>query len=243
MSKIVCEARASDHPRIEVSRCSTTLPYPPIHACGAPYVVRGRFVSTPAVTDEALMIRFQRGEKEAFRHLVKRHQTPLYNFALRQTRLPALAEDIVQDAFVRVVQSAQDFKHEAKFSTWLYTITRNLCIDQLRKHALRKHPSLDQTQGEEEGPTLGEQTADTRASVEREATGTELQGRITRAVSVLPEDQREVFLLREVSNLPFKEIAEITGVPENTVKSRMRYALERLQEALAEYEDLAKALK
>ena len=59
----------------------------------------------------------------------------------------------------------------------------------------------------------------------------------------LPDDQREVFLMREVANLPFKEIAEITNVPENTVKSRMRYALERLQEALAEYEDYARALR
>ena len=67
--------------------------------------------------------------------------------------------------------------------------------------------------------------------------------RIARAVDTLPDEQREVFLMREIANLPFKEIAEITGVPENTVKSRMRYALERLQEALAEYEDYARALR
>jgi RNA polymerase sigma-70 factor (ECF subfamily) len=66
---------------------------------------------------------------------------------------------------------------------------------------------------------------------------------IARAVAKLPDDQREVFLMREVANLPFKEIAEITGVPENTVKSRMRYALERLQEALGAYEDYARALR
>jgi RNA polymerase sigma-70 factor (ECF subfamily) len=146
---------------------------------------------------------------------------------------------------VRVVQNAAEFKHEARFTTWLYTITRNLCIDQLRKRALRKHASLDEARrGEEgDGPTLGEQTADARASVEREATGTELKERIAKAVETLPDEQREVFLMREVSNLPFKEIAEITGVPENTVKSRMRYALERLQQALSEYEEYARALR
>jgi len=151
----------------------------------------------------------------------------------------------VQDAFVRVVQSAAEFKHEARFTTWVYTITRNLCIDQLRKRALRKHPSLDQGKpGEEgDGPTLGEQTADVRASVEREATGAELKERIAKAVEALPEEQREVFLMREVANLPFKEIAEVTGVPENTVKSRMRYALERLQQALSEYEEYSRALR
>lgn len=194
--------------------------------------------------DEALMLRYQQGDRVAFSALVKRHQSPLYNFALRQVRVPELAQDIVQETFVRVVQKATEFKHEARFTTWVYTITRNLCIDHIRKRALRKHPSLDQSHGEEgEGPTLGEQTADPRASVEREATGTELKARILRAVDKLPDDQREVFLMREVSNLPFKEIADITGVPENTVKSRMRYALERLQEALAEYEDYARALR
>ena len=194
--------------------------------------------------DEALMLRYQQGDRAAFAALVRRHQSPLFNFALRQVRTPELAQDIVQETFVRVVQKATDFKHEARFTTWVYTITRNLCIDHLRKGALRKHPSLDESRGEEgEGPTLGEQTADPRASVEREATGTELKARILRAVDKLPDDQREVFLMREVSNLPFKEIADITGVPENTVKSRMRYALERLQEALAEYEDYARALR
>ena len=144
-----------------------------------------------------------------------------------------------------VVQHAASFQHEARFTTWLYQITRNLCIDAMRKRALRKHASLDENrQGEDgDGPTLGEQTADVRASVEREATGTELKERIAKAVDLLPDDQREVFLLREVANLPFKEIAEITEVPENTVKSRMRYALERLQQALSEYEEYARALR
>jgi RNA polymerase sigma-70 factor (ECF subfamily) len=90
---------------------------------------------------------------------------------------------------------------------------------------------------------LGEQTADPRASVEREATGGELKERIAKAVDGLPDEQREVFLMREIANLPFKEIAEVTGVPENTVKSRMRYALERLQETLNEYEEYARALR
>lgn len=203
-----------------------------------------RPLRSPDPPDETLMLRFQSGDRAAFAQLVRRHQGPLYNFALRQVRTPQVAEDVVQEAFVRVVQSAADFKHEARFTTWVYTITRNLCIDQLRKKALRKHPSLDETKGEGgEGPTLGEQTADPRASVERAATGTELKERIALAVDKLPDEQREVFLMREVANLPFKEIAEITGVPENTVKSRMRYALERLQEALAEYEDYARALR
>ena len=193
------------------------------------------------------MMRFQGGDRDAFAALVRRHKTAVYNFILRQIRLPSVAEDLVQDVFVKVVQSAADFKHEARFSTWTYAIARNVCIDHLRKMSLRRHPSLDQraSPDETEGPTLGERIADSRpnASVERTAIGAELGQTIARAVEDLPPDQREVFLLREIANLPFKEIAEVTGVPENTVKSRMRYALERLQLALSEYEDYARALR
>jgi RNA polymerase sigma-70 factor, ECF subfamily len=196
-------------------------------------------------TDESLMIRFQSGDRAAFTVLVRRHQGPLFNFALRYLRSSPVAEEVVQDAFVRVVQNAAEFKHEARFSTWLYTITRNLCIDQTRKRALRRHPSLDEPKKAEEGdgPTLGEQTADGKASVERAVVSLEIRERVAGAIDALPEEQREVFLMREVSNLPFKEIAEIVGVSENTVKSRMRYALERLQEALSEFEEYARALR
>jgi RNA polymerase sigma-70 factor (ECF subfamily) len=195
------------------------------------------------LSDEDLMVRYQRGERQAFVVLVRRHQQVLYNFALRQLRAPSAAEDVVQEAFVRVVQNATEFKHESRFLTWAFTIVRNLCIDQARKNALRKHPSLDESRGTSEGPTLGEQLPDPKASTERNATDAELRVRIQKAVDTLPEEQREVFLLREISSLPFKEIAEITGVAENTVKSRMRYALERLQQALEEYEEYARALR
>jgi len=200
------------------------------------------------VTDEALMLRYQGGDRSAFATLVRRHKTPIYNFILRQIRSNPVAEDLTQDVFVRVVQSAADFRHSARFSTWVYTIARNLCIDQLRKAQLRRHPSLDQPSGQagqDDGPTLGEKMADAHPDriVDRAAIGRQMSEHIQRAVEELPDDQREVFLLREVGNIPFKEIATMIGVPENTVKSRMRYALERLQRALCEYEDYAKALK
>ena len=192
------------------------------------------------------MMRFQAGDRAAFAALVTRHKKAFYNFVLRLVRSPSAAEDLVQDVFVKVVQSAADFKHESKFSTWAYTIARNICIDHLRKMSLRQHPSLDQARGDSpDGPTLLDRTADAHpsASAERTAIGAQVAQRIVRCVEELPQEQREVFLLREVGNLPFKDIAQITGVPENTVKSRMRYALERLQESLSEYEDYARALR
>jgi len=197
-------------------------------------------------TDEMLMVRYQRGERKAFVELVRRHNRPIYNFALRQLRVPSLAEDVTQDVFMRLVQNAADFKHEARFLTWLYTIARNLCIDQLRKLSHRRHASLDQpTSGEADAPPLVESVSDPNplASADRRALSAEVGVSIVRAVDSLPDDQREVFLLREVANLPFRDIAEITGVGENTVKSRMRYALDRLKEALSDFEEYARALR
>ena len=197
-------------------------------------------------TDEALMVRYQRGDREAFTELVRRYERPIYNFILRQVRHPTVAEDVAQDTFLRLVQNASEFKHEARFSTWLYTIARNLCIDHLRKMSLRRHPSLDQPSGADaDSRPLGEGVADEhpRASAERGAIASEVGASIVKAVEQLPEDQREVYLLREIANLPFKDIAAITGVAENTVKSRMRYALDRLQAALTDFEDYARALR
>ena len=144
-----------------------------------------------------------------------------------------------------MVSGLKDFQRSSKFSTWLYTVARNLCIDQARKAVLRRHPSLEQnsrnSSSSDEGPTLGETIADQGLLADRGAINQQLQLRLIEAIESLPDDQREVFLLREQSGLAFKEIAEIVAAPENTVKSRMRYALERLQAALAEYEDYAKA--
>jgi RNA polymerase sigma-70 factor (ECF subfamily) len=201
--------------------------------------------SRSEVTDEALMTRFQGGDRHAFTLLVRRHQSPLFNFALRYLRSSPAAEEVVQETFVRVLHGAAGFMQASRFTSWLYAIARNLCIDLLRKQAQRRHPSLDEPMHTEDEPgtTLGERSADGRTSVERAAVSTEIRERLLSAVAQLPEEQREVFLLREMSNLPFKEIAEVVGAPENTIKSRMRYALERLQEALSEFEEYARSLR
>ncbi|HEY8944243.1 MAG TPA: RNA polymerase sigma factor [Polyangiaceae bacterium] len=196
-------------------------------------------------TDEMLMVRYQRGDRQAFAELVRRHSRPMYNFVLRQLRDGTVAEDVTQEVFLRVVQSAAEFKHEARFSTWLYTIARNHCVDQLRRLAHRRHASLDGPIAGSETRTLGELLPELhpRASAERGVAGAQVLNTILRAVDALPDDQREVFLMRELANLPFREIAAITASPENTVKSRMRYALERLREALADFEEYARALR
>lgn len=194
-------------------------------------------------SDEVLMVRYQRGDREAFAELLRRYERPIYNFALRYLRHGSWAEDVTQDAFLRIVQRAGEFKHESRFSTWLYTIARNLCVDHLRRQKHRRHASLDQ--GGDEGTAPGDRLADSgpEGSVERVVISREIQAQVAQAIEALPEDQREVFLLRHVGNVSFQEIAVITGTGENTVKSRMRYALERLQKALCEFEEYARALR
>ena len=203
-------------------------------------------ISREEVTDEVLLMRFQGGDRGAFTSLVRRHKMPIFNFILRLVGAAPAAEDLVQDVFIRIVQNAVDFKHESKFSTWAYAIARNISIDYLRKASFQRSSSLDRAIfGASDGPTVLEATPDQhpRASVERAVIGMEIGERITASVDRLPQEQREVFLLREIANLPFREISAIIGVPENTIKSRMRYALERLQEGLVDYEDYARALR
>ena len=197
-------------------------------------------------SDETLMVRYQRGDRGAFTLLVRRHHRALYNFVLRQLRHQSLAEEITQEVFLRVVQSANEYKHEARFSTWAYAIARNLCVDQLRKAQHRRHPSLDQPLGPgDDARALADLVADPKplGNAELSAASSQMRATLIQAIETLPDDQREVYLLREVGNLSFKEIAEVTGVAENTAKSRMRYALERLRSTLCDFEEYARALR
>jgi len=195
-------------------------------------------------TNEQLMVAYSQGDASAFEELLRRHQRPVLNFIYRYVGNRPTAEDLVQDVFMRIIRRAGSYKREAKFTTWLYTIARNICIDHSRRMQHRRTASLDHPvrAGGEDRRTLGESIASTDAATDRRAMGREIGEQIKAAVGHLAEDQREVFLMREYLGLPFKEIAEIVGIPENTAKSRMRYALEKLRSDLAEYEDLARRL-
>lgn len=192
------------------------------------------------VSDEELLRRFTEGDADAFEVLLERYERSLYTYILRSVRRRELADELLQEVLLRVVQRASDFKGGSKVSTWLYTIARNLCIDHSRKMVFRRHASLDASGRsglEEESTSLLDRIAGEATRTDRRAIANDLSVRIILAVEELPEEQREVFLLRQLQNLPFRDIADVVGVPENTVKSRMRYALERLQRALEEYRD------
>lgn len=195
-------------------------------------------------SDEQLLALYVGGELTAMEVLLERHEKPLFNFVLRQIGDRARAEDLLQETFLRLVEHAGTFEGHARLRTWLFRIARNQCIDEGRRRVHRKHPSLDAAQGADgDGASLYDRIGEKGPTAERSAVSREVGAAMTHAVTALPEEQREVFLLRQVQQLSFKEIGEITGVTENTVKSRMRYALERLQSALAEYRDYAEELR
>ena len=192
--------------------------------------------------DLELLGRFHAGDHAAFGVLVSRYQRAVFNFVLRSLGERQVAEDLTQEVFLRVIQGSSGFQNQAKFSTWLFTIARNLCVDHGRRMKHRRHASLDATTNDSDGALrLVDRIPHHQPGADRGASATRIRERVTRALEQMPQEQREVFLLRQVDGVPFAEIALICGIPENTVKSRMRYALERLQAALADYEDDATA--
>jgi RNA polymerase sigma-70 factor, ECF subfamily len=190
----------------------------------------------PETSDEQLMLAFKSGDARAFEALVRRHRTPVFNFIFRFTGQRQRAEDLQQETWLKVVRGAGEYEPKARFTTWVYTIARNLCVDSARKESYRQTDSLDAPADPSgEGRSLGEAMADTGAEApDRGAYNARVRPLLEKALAALPEEQREVFILREYSGIAFKEIAVVTGVSENTVKSRMRYALEGLRKKLTE---------
>jgi len=171
------------------------------------------------------MERFQRGDAGAFDALVRRHRTAVYAFLVRLGGDAARAEDLAQETWLKAIAAAPRWERRARVTTWVFAIARNVALDDARRRALRA-PAGDP-------PAAGEGLASTAPGPDRGADSALLRPKLEAAIAALPEEQREVFALREYGGVPFAEIAEITGAPLPTVKSRMRYALEALRESLA----------
>ncbi len=182
-------------------------------------------------TDEALVARYQRGDVAAFEVLLDRHRPGVFRFLARFTGDEARAEDLAQECWMRFLDAAPRWSPEGRFKTWLYAVARNLATDEARRAAHRSHAPLD---ARVRGQPLAEAVPDGARAPEEAAGDAELRPRLLRAIAGLPPEQREVFLLREYEGIPFAGIAEVTGAPVPTVKSRMRYALEALRRALQE---------
>jgi RNA polymerase sigma-70 factor, ECF subfamily len=195
---------------------------------------RLREVPASGPSDEDLMKRYQHGDAGAMNALIDRHDRQLFGFLYRSLGSRERAEDAYQEVFLKVVRSAEGYRPTARFAAWLYTIARHVVIDMARRDKYRETESLDQEVYEDGGVARVEMEPGHEPDPEAELTGYELQDSLERAISSLPAEQREVFLLRERSGLSFKEIAELTAAPLNTVKTRMHYALNRLRKVLAD---------
>ncbi len=185
--------------------------------------------------DTDLMLRFNRGDSAAFRELVERYQQPVVNVASRMLHDPAEAEDLAQNVFIQVFKSADRYQPSAKFSTWLFTIVRNLCLNELRRRA--RHPAESmEFQPDEGGESVTRHLADSRAE---DPTGmllqAELREKIQEALDDLPENQRLALVFCRQEELSYEEIAEILGCSLSATKSLIHRARETLKIRLKPY--------
>ncbi len=186
-------------------------------------------------SDEALMLQLQAGDLRSFDILVKRWEKPLLNYCYRMVNDITLAEDLRQEVFLRIYRSAKTYRPTAQFSTWMYRIVTNLCLDTLAKQQRRKETPIDAyLESESEG--FDERLIDPSDTPDAVALKKEIEGRVRSALARLPEDQRIVVIMRHYHDLKFHEIAEILERPISTVKSRMAAGMERLSRMLSEQE-------
>lgn len=176
-------------------------------------------------SDDQLMLAWVAGDGRAFEQLYGRHRGPLYRFVLRQVREPALADEFFQDVWQRVIAARAGWKPDAAFSTWLYRIAHNRLNDHWR--ALKHRPAAPGDADERTARVADPSTP------ERELSDFEQRRRLQMAIDELPEEQREVVLLRLEQELSLEEIGAITGTGRETVKSRLRYAMDKLRARLS----------
>jgi RNA polymerase sigma-70 factor (ECF subfamily) len=185
--------------------------------------------------DAELMRRVQRGDLSAFETLVDRHRQAVVNFAYRMLQDLTEAEDIAQAAFVQVYKAADRYQTSARFTTWLFTITRNLCLNELRRRSRHPADSLDQTRDDDSDVPLRQfeelRTAAPPDALLRE----ELTAKVETAVAALPENQRTALLLYQRDDLSYEEICGVLGCSLSATKSLIHRARETLKRQLKPY--------
>lgn len=174
-----------------------------------------------AASDESLMLAYAGGDAGAFESLYARHRLKLFRYLARRLRDDTLADELFQDVWQRVISARREWRPEAGFATWLYTIAHNRLGDHWRG---QKHRPAAPTDHEERLARLADPD-----TPERVLSDFERRRELQLALDELPEEQREVLLLRLEQELTLEEIGEVTGVGRETVKSRLRYAMDKLR--------------
>lgn len=185
--------------------------------------------------DNALMKRVAKGDDDAFRQLFERHHRLAYSVIYRQLGVASVAEDLVQEAFLRVYRAAPKYEPTAKFSTWLYTVVTNLCLNYKRDMARDKLRLLS-GRSDDDANALENMAA--AEPDEQPLDQQERALRVQEAIAELPENQRMALILSRYEDKSYEEIAEIMGTTVAAIKSLNSRARETLKEKLARYMDL-----
>jgi RNA polymerase sigma-70 factor (ECF subfamily) len=185
--------------------------------------------------DAALMLRVKRGDMAAFEELVDKHKQPITNLLYRNLRDAAEAEDLAQNVFIQVYKSADRYKADAKFSTWLYTIARNLCLNEIRRRSRHPADSLDHLAAPENDQTARQFPDKKELAAGDKLLRSELEGKVEEALASLPENQRTAMLLYQQQDLSYDEISEIMNCSLSATKSLIHRARETLKSKLKPY--------
>lgn len=182
-------------------------------------------------SDEALMLRYAQGDAAAFDRLYARHRAPLFRYILRQLHSNrALAEELFQDLWMNLIGARSRYRVEAKFTTWLYTMAHNRVVDHYRRHRALEVVSLN-ADDDDDPPEVA---APPTVQPERAAQAREQAARLLALVEELPAAQREAFLLHEEGGLSVEDIAAVTGADREAIKSRLRYAMDKLRRGMGD---------
>jgi len=184
-------------------------------------------------TDEALMLAYARGDASAFERLYARHKGPTYRYFLRHTSERAIADELQQDVWLKVVRARERYAPDARFTTWLYTLARHRLVDHWRAQHGTRFVSLDDDNVEHaDAMRAAGDTGDDRSDPLGQVIDGQAGRRLLQALDEVPAAQRDAFLLHVEAGLSLGEIAGLANVPAETIKSRLRYAYRRLRAAL-----------
>ncbi len=181
------------------------------------------------------MLRVKRGDRAAFTELVEKYKQPVVNFVFRSLRDEAESEDLAQNVFLQVYKSRARYQQTARFSTWLFTIARNLCLNELRRRSRHPAESLEETHAEHEDQPRQQFEDKSQIAPPDNLLHLELAKKIEEALAELPENQRSAILLCRQDELSYEEIASILNCSLSATKSLIHRGRETLKEKLKPY--------
>jgi RNA polymerase sigma-70 factor (ECF subfamily) len=192
-------------------------------------------MASPTDPDAALMLRVKHGDLEAFGQLVQKYKHPIVNVIYRMLHDMDEAEDLAQNVFIRVFQSAGRYEVSAKFSTWIFTIARHLCLNEIRRRGRHPAQSLESSQSDDPEQAPRQYPDAKTFSPPESFLHKELEQKIQQALAELPDKQRVAIALCQEDELSYEEIAEVLGCSLSATKSLIHRGRETLKEKLKPY--------